>query len=157
MPTSHVVHTTQPNGHGKSFAVRLVLEGGDYGLNLCLTNNKPEPLIEFYDTEFAGKKGFTEHGQFVSRYCLSTLLGVDEWGWKNSSRGGVDLCGHVVPWYVEQEQLRLVLQATVLWLGREAALTPETWCPGDKLGGTCPGLESGVNSDCPKWAAGGEA
>ena len=59
MPTSHVVHTTQPNGHGKSFAVRLVLEGGDYGLTLCLTNNKPEPLIEFYDPEFAGKMGFT--------------------------------------------------------------------------------------------------
>jgi len=27
----------------------------------------------------------------------------------------------------------------------------EPWCPGDKLGGVCPGIESGVNSDCPKW------
>ena len=25
------------------------------------------------------------------------------------------------------------------------------WCPGDKLVGVCPGIESGVNSDCPRW------
>ena len=33
----------------------------------------------------------------------------------------------------------------------EEFLKEEPWCPGDKLGGACPGIESGVNSDCPKW------
>lgn len=27
-------------------------------------------------------------------------------------------------------------------------------CPGDKLGDTCPGLKSGVSSDCPHWNGG---
>ena len=30
-------------------------------------------------------------------------------------------------------------------------LEGEPWCPGDKLGGVCPGIESGVDSDCPRW------
>jgi hypothetical protein len=37
-----------------------------------------------------------------------------------------------------------------------AAIEKEAWCPGDKLGGVCPGIESEVNSDCPKWKEGGE-
>ena len=24
------------------------------------------------------------------------------------------------------------------------------WCPGDAVGGTCPGIKSGINSDCPR-------
>ncbi len=34
------------------------------------------------------------------------------------------------------------------------AIEKGAWCPGDKLGGVCPGIESGVNSDCPKWKEG---
>jgi len=39
----------------------------------------------------------------------------------------------------------------VLVAAYEKATEEGAWCPGDKLGGVCPGIESGVNSDCPKW------
>ncbi len=35
--------------------------------------------------------------------------------------------------------------------GGSDLIEEEPRCPGDKLGGVCPGIESGVNSDCPKW------
>ena len=36
--------------------------------------------------------------------------------------------------------------------GETRSISPEPWCPGDKLGGTCPGLlPEGKPSDCPRW------
>ena len=52
------------------FNVRIVRRGDGYGLNLCLTHNQAEPLVEFYDARYP----HTEFGQFVSRYYVSTIL-----------------------------------------------------------------------------------
>jgi hypothetical protein len=52
------------------WAVRIVHQGDHYGRNLCLVHEKPEPMVEFYDTRYL----FSDLGQFVSRYNLSTLL-----------------------------------------------------------------------------------
>lgn len=78
------------NTNGREFLVRVVRKGDRYGLDDCLTHDKPEPLIEFYDLKYAGTK-FGERGQFVSRYYASTIakhvpgvgldlhMGVDGW------------------------------------------------------------------------------
>lgn len=52
------------------FNVRIVFKGDAYGLNGCLTHEKDEPLVEFYDSRYP----HTEWGQFVSRYYVSTIL-----------------------------------------------------------------------------------
>jgi len=52
------------NDAGVPFHVRVVCEGGRYGLDNCLTHDKAEPMVEYYD----GRSG-----QFVSRYYLDTL------------------------------------------------------------------------------------
>ena len=110
---SAIVHTTAPNKDHRSFAVRIVLQGGSYGRDFCLTHDKPDPLIEFYDTK---QPGFTEHGQFAARYYLSTLLGLDDWSRGRDPRGGLGLDGRVAVWYVEEEALRATLLDAVLWL-----------------------------------------
>ena len=72
----------------EKFNVRLVNTGERYGLDDCLVNDKA-PMVEFYDSRYAGAS-FGERGQFVSRYYVSTLLdrqplglcldgGVPEW------------------------------------------------------------------------------
>jgi len=78
------------NANGREFLVRVVRMGDCYGLDDCLTHDKPEPLIEFYDLKYAGTK-FGARGQFVSRYDASTIakhvpgvgldlhMGVDGW------------------------------------------------------------------------------
>jgi hypothetical protein len=55
------------------FSVVLVRKGDRYGLENCLTHEKDDPMVEFYDADYAGKPYFTKVGQFVSRYYLSTL------------------------------------------------------------------------------------
>ena len=57
------------NAQNITFNVRVVMRGEKYGLNNFLTHDKFDPLVEFYDT----RHHHTEHGQFVSRYYLSTL------------------------------------------------------------------------------------
>jgi hypothetical protein len=52
------------------FHVRIVQTGDRYGLNFCLTHDKKDPLVEFYDARYP----HTEFGQFVSRYYVSTIL-----------------------------------------------------------------------------------
>lgn len=68
------------------FNVRIVRKGGRYGLNNCLTHDKDEPMVEFYDSRYP----HTEHGQFVSRYYVATILGTDRYG---SGEGGLCLDG----------------------------------------------------------------
>jgi len=52
--------------------VRVVHPGEPYGMTNLLTNDGDEPLVEFYDARYP----HTDHGQFVSRYNLSTLNGL---------------------------------------------------------------------------------
>ena len=61
--------TTVTNTNGVTFAVVLVPTGAAYGLEDCLTNGD-KPMVEFYDT----RRMVTEHGKFVSRYYVETLL-----------------------------------------------------------------------------------
>ena len=64
---------------GRIYGVRVVISGGKYGLNGCLTHNEDDHLIEFYllrgasmttgeITSIHGPRGY-----FTSRYYLSTL------------------------------------------------------------------------------------
>jgi len=66
------------------FNTKIIGTGDRYGRDDCLTNHD-EPMIEFYDPRYQ----HTPHGQFVSRYKVSTILdhtgglhlygGADEW------------------------------------------------------------------------------
>lgn len=59
-----------------TWAVRVVRKGEYYGLRNCLVHETGEPLVEFYDTRYP----FSNLGQFVSRYNLSTLVGTHPYG-----------------------------------------------------------------------------
>jgi hypothetical protein len=89
------------NDKGRPFLVRVVLQGERYGLDDCLTHDKPDPLIEFYDRTYAGPQ-FGERGQFVSRYCARTLA---------DHRHGAGLCldGGISCWTVDGTALLPVL------------------------------------------------
>lgn len=85
------------------WAVRLVEKGDKYGLNGCLTHDKGDPLVEFYDTRYK----HTDFGQFVSRYYLSTLL---------KSENGLCLQGDVPSWSVGEACMNRIRD----WLRRGA-------------------------------------
>lgn len=52
----------------KSWMTRIVKQGDKYGLNNCLTHDKPASMVEFYDT--------SNGEQFVSRYYVETILSI---------------------------------------------------------------------------------
>ena len=83
------------------FNVRVVNKGDKYGLNNVLTHNEDKPLVEFYDVRYP----HTEFGQFVSRYYVSTILGDDGYGPKDS---GLNLHGGVPEWTVSKEDMDTV-------------------------------------------------
>ncbi len=65
---------------GRVFAVRVVNQGDAYGRNGCLVHDGAAPMVEFYDTTYAGDDPDTfsgDLGQFVSRYYFSTLMDTD--------------------------------------------------------------------------------
>ena len=82
------------NDRGMIWAVRIVRKGGKYGLNFCLEHDKDDPLVEFYDCRYE----FTNYGQFVSRYYISTLIEGDQ------SRG-LNLDGGVPSWQISGEAM----------------------------------------------------
>lgn len=90
--------------HGIPFHTRFVDKGDKYGRDRCLTHDKDEPLIEFYDARFV--KGFESLGQFVSRYYLTTLLSR-EYG---DARTGLCLYGGVADWYIDKEGMTEVFE-----------------------------------------------
>jgi hypothetical protein len=77
------------------FNIRVILPGQCYGRNDCLTNDASEPMVEFYDARYP----HTPHGQFVSRYYLSTFMEVP---------GGLCLDGGVPSWTLERAQVAAV-------------------------------------------------
>ncbi len=81
----------------QAWAIRLVLAGEAYGKDNCLTHDKAEPLVEFYDTRHPE----TDLGQFVSRYYLSTLL-------ERALTDGLCLQGGVPSWSVSGEAMHEV-------------------------------------------------
>ena len=78
------------------FNVRIVFKGDTYGLNGCLTHEKDEPLVEFYDSRYP----HTEWGQFVSRYYVSTILQM--------RNDGLCLHGGVEAWSVSSKDMATV-------------------------------------------------
>lgn len=91
------------------FAVVLVRKGDKYGLDNCLTYDEVEPMVEFYDADYAGKRGFTSLGQFVSRYYLKTLT--------ERPIAGLCLDGGVPKWSIRAEPLADALKAVLLTVG----------------------------------------
>lgn len=61
---------------GIVFTMRLVAQGNRYGRENCLTNEKAEPLVEFYDSRYPFDRDPAGEilGQFVSRYYVETLM-----------------------------------------------------------------------------------
>lgn len=96
---------TVRNANGITFNVRLVRKGQTYGRDLCLTHDKDDPLVEFYDARyvFAGEAG-AEFGQFVSRYYLTTLRKSRE----PRCQHGLCLEGGVPDWTVDAEAMQTV-------------------------------------------------
>ena len=89
----------------RSFNVRLVEQGDKYGLNLSLTHDEAEPLVEFYDASYDFDKDESGKvlGQFVSRYYMSTLAG--------EYNGTFGLCldgGSADEWSVDANSMNLV-------------------------------------------------
>lgn len=94
------------NDEGNPFGVRIVREGDCYGLDDCLTYDETDdhfragdPLIEFYDMRYTDR--FGERGQFVSRYCRSTLMERD-------GRYGLNLDGGVPAWRIDVDAMQQV-------------------------------------------------
>ena len=122
---------TNPS-NGRQFYVRVVFQGDHYGLMDCLTHDKPEPMIEFYDWKYSEpgpasvqyKHG--ARGQFVSRYMAGTLS-------EHPGNFGLDLYGSEPMWKVDAEALAPVL-ATAKALLRD--FQPDdrgyTWIPKPK-------------------------
>ena len=71
----------------EKFTVRFVNKGDTYGRDFCLTHDKEDALIEFYDSRYP----HTEFGQFVSRYYVKTLRG---------HTNGLSLDGGIPEWTV---------------------------------------------------------
>ena len=82
----------------RQFNVRVVRQGDRYGLRDCLTHDKAEPLVEFYDRTYIGEEW--PRGQFVSRYNLDTLL--------ERGAGGLCLCGYIREWDLPEEAMAVV-------------------------------------------------
>lgn len=96
---------------GRVFALRVVNQGDAYGRNGCLTHTEAAPMVEFYDTTYAGEDPdtFTGHlGQFVSRYDLDTLMSTDP------SRG-LALDSGIPAWTVTADSLAQVLASPALY------------------------------------------
>ena len=101
------------NDAGRVFNVRLVRQGEAYGLDDCLTHDKADPLVEWYDATYEGVHGVGPWGQFVASYCYSTLTGQDGWSrndYRNGSRG-LSLDGGEPLWRVSGANVREALAA----------------------------------------------
>jgi hypothetical protein len=117
MSTQHQTETVpNPNPGGLvvgtfgGFTVVLLRRGDKYGLRNCLTHDKPEPMVEFYDVRQASNPGFSPIGQFVSRYNASTLLAGDR-------NRGLCLDGGVPSWSINACAFRAAMDAVIgkLW------------------------------------------
>lgn len=97
---------TVTNDKGRKFNVRIVRKGDKYGLNDCLTYEKEDPAVEFYDDTYTGKAVTFERGQFVSRYYLSTLL----MGSGHPMESGINLNGGVPEWTVTAENVQAAVK-----------------------------------------------
>ena len=116
------------NKSGRNWRVKLLFKGDKYGLENCLTHDKDEPMIEFYDLTYVDK--FGTDGQFVSRYKLSTIL-FEGWIFSRSElmnaseknpRHGIALQGDVPEWEISADCLNeIVKQIKILYIKNQLA------------------------------------
>jgi len=97
------------NERGQPWTIRIVEEGDKYGRDDCLTYEKEEPVVEFYDADnpfTIDEPSGTVLGQFVSRYYISTIA--------DGKSGGLDLMGYEPKWKIESlcmDNVRAYLEA----------------------------------------------
>lgn len=89
--------------HGIPFNVKLVKQGEKWGRDNCLTHDKADPLVEFYDARYTKLDPL---GQFISNYYLSTLMNT-QWG---DCREGLNLYGGEPDWYIDKQGMTEVFE-----------------------------------------------
>ena len=90
--------------NGRTFTLRIVRVGDTYGPYDLLHSGNVGPMVEFYDATYANNGRFGPHGQFVSRYYISTLL-------ESQHRGrGLDLCGYEPAWTIDAGTMETVYE-----------------------------------------------
>ena len=100
-PTDTVTAT---NDQGRTFAFRLVPDGGYHGRNRKVLNDSGEAMVEVYDTTYAGQEHCEPEGQIVSNYFLRTLLE------RPPGPGGISFHGGVPEWYLGAREMKEALQ-----------------------------------------------
>lgn len=105
MPESTVI----ANKSGKRFTIRTVKRGDGYGVDDRIIHDRDDPIVEFYDLDYAEK--FGPRGQFVSRYSASTLA-------HHADGRGLDLDGGVPSWTFDASSLTPVLDLARTLHGR---------------------------------------
>ncbi len=103
----------------RPFTVKVLFKGDKYGLNDCLTHDKDEPLVEFYDFANAGK-AFGPLGQFVSRYYASTILGL----LRGDVPCGLDLQCDEPVWKIDSAAVRMMCRFVELCMSNRKAVQP---------------------------------
>lgn len=91
---------------GRPWRAQLVKTGDTYGLGGALVN-ADGALVEFYDCRHPK---FGERGQFVSRYCLDTLVGTALEG------AGLNLHGGEPAWTLDADSIELVVKQMQEWV-----------------------------------------
>lgn len=106
--------TIKNTATGIAFTMRLVREGERYGRGMCLTHDKPEPLVEFYDSRYPFDRDPAGEvlGQFTGgRYYAATLLA--------SKNAGLILDGgNADVWSLDPAAFALARETLRNWLAR---------------------------------------
>jgi len=96
---------SNPGAPLTTLLVRLVPEGGTYGLDLSSTHMERDPLVEFWDPNHPHTDlGAGVFGQFINRYTLSTLSAIPD-------GQGIDLEGGVPAWTLSATGLANAMNA----------------------------------------------
>ena len=104
----HLVQEGERYGAGGGFVYGKALSNGSFGIpiNDCQLYGHGLPLVEFYDVSQDPAK-FPE-GQFVTRYYMSTLLGMDSIGDSIGEMSALGLDGGVPNWTIRGDDLQEV-------------------------------------------------
>ena len=99
------------NKNNTEFLVKVVLEGDTYGRNKCLTHDKSEPLVEFYDYGRSSNRirnpYWGEDGKLISRYFISYLLSDD---FKEDGSHQINLHPNIDEWFIDSEAMKPVIE-----------------------------------------------